>query len=100
MTSSQLKAAAANRKVVAMSIELTHNLQIAELDYQLSHCQKDRDYHTTVGAGCSVEICSAAELMEVTAAGKFISTDNSGELGSSSTAEKGVPCNFIHGDGL
>jgi len=72
-----------------MSIELTHNLQIAELDYWLS--QKDRDYHTTVGGGCSAEICSAAELMEVTAAGKFISTDKSGELGSSSAAEKGVP---------
>lgn len=73
-------------------LELTHNLQIAELDYQLS--QEDRDCHTTVGAGCSAEICSAAELMEVTAAGKFISTDNSGELGSSSAAEKGAPSNF------
>ena len=51
----------------------------------------DRDYHTTVGGGCSAEICSAAELMEVTAAGKFISTDKSGELGSSSAAEKGAP---------
>lgn len=77
------------RSYVSKFLEVTHNLQIAELDYQLS--QKDRDYHTTVGAGCSAEICSAAELMEVTAAGKFISTDDSGELDSSSATEKGAP---------